>query len=119
MLRYFEPPPGRVDLETYNAGNAHLCLTVDDWDATVARLKELDASFHREAPVWQTAGEFEGTGTLYLRDPDGITVELDIPARWRRHSRGVNAGRESSAPAGGAIVVRHRLPSAACRKAHA
>ena len=80
LLRYYEPPPGRVDLETYNAGNAHLCLSVDDWDAAVARLKELGASFHREAPVWQTAGEFEGTGTLYLRDPDGITVELDIRA---------------------------------------
>ena len=91
LLRYYEPPPGRVDLETYNAGNAHLCLTVDDWDAAYARLQGLGAAFRHDAPVRQTAGEFEGSATVYLRDPDGITIELYEPVPTPSLSEGADS----------------------------
>lgn len=80
LLRYFDPPPRSVDLETYNTGNTHLCFTIDDWDTAYARLTELGATFHHHGPVWQTVGEFKGSANVYLRDPDGITIELHIPA---------------------------------------
>lgn len=30
LIEYLEPAPGVVDMETYNAGNGHLCLKVED-----------------------------------------------------------------------------------------
>jgi catechol 2,3-dioxygenase-like lactoylglutathione lyase family enzyme len=80
LLHYLEPPTGHTDLETHNVGNTHICFMIENWDAAYARLVELGAEFHHHGPVWQTVGEFKGSANVYLRDPDGITMELCIPA---------------------------------------
>jgi catechol 2,3-dioxygenase-like lactoylglutathione lyase family enzyme len=81
LLEYVEPPPGRVDLETYNVGNAHLCLVTEDMDADFERLRPLGADFRSEAPVEIPWGPYRGGKACYLRDPDGITIELiELPA---------------------------------------
>lgn len=79
LLQYLEPRPGRVSMETYNAGNAHLCLVVDDLDEEYRRL--LEAGVELRSPPVAVPSEIEeepgrGGKALYLRDPDGITVEL-------------------------------------------
>jgi catechol 2,3-dioxygenase-like lactoylglutathione lyase family enzyme len=81
LIEYVEPPPARVDLETYNVGNAHLCLVTDDMEADFARLRPLGAEFRSDAPVEIPWGPYRGGKACYLRDPDGISIELiELPA---------------------------------------
>jgi len=75
MLEYHVPPPGRVDMETWNAGNTHLCLITEDIRADVERIRG-HAALRSPEPVLTTAGPLAGKLVCYLRDPDGISVEL-------------------------------------------
>jgi catechol 2,3-dioxygenase-like lactoylglutathione lyase family enzyme len=65
-------------METYNVGNGHLCLTTDDIHGDVERLRGL-ALLRSEQAVEIPWGPFRGGFALYLRDPDGITIELLQP----------------------------------------
>jgi catechol 2,3-dioxygenase-like lactoylglutathione lyase family enzyme len=76
LLEYVEPPPGRVDMETNNVGSAHLCLVTDDMDADFERLRPVGAEFRSEAPVEIPWGPYRGGKACYLRDLDGISIEL-------------------------------------------
>jgi lactoylglutathione lyase len=70
-----------VDNETFEVGNAHLCFTVDDLHSEYERLRG-HASFRSPAPVALAVGANAGGWGVYLRDPDGITVELlQLPTR--------------------------------------
>jgi catechol 2,3-dioxygenase-like lactoylglutathione lyase family enzyme len=75
LIEYLEPAPGVVDMETYNAGNAHLCLVVDDLDADLERLRsELGLTGVEAVEIpW---GPYAGGKACYLRDPDGISIQL-------------------------------------------
>jgi catechol 2,3-dioxygenase-like lactoylglutathione lyase family enzyme len=75
LIEYVEPQSERVDTETKNLGNGHLCLLVDDIHGEFERLSEI-ASFRSAAPVAITAGPNQGGWGAYLRDPDGITIQL-------------------------------------------
>jgi catechol 2,3-dioxygenase-like lactoylglutathione lyase family enzyme len=75
LLQYRKPSATRVDMETYNAGNAHLCLIVDDLQAEFDRLRGR-AEFRHPNPVDISAGHFAGGRSCYVRDPDGISIEL-------------------------------------------
>ena len=75
LLEYQRPSSGRVDMETFNVGNAHLCLIVDDLAAEYRRLRGR-ASFRSAEPVDVTRGHFAGGRSCYVRDPDGISIEL-------------------------------------------
>jgi catechol 2,3-dioxygenase-like lactoylglutathione lyase family enzyme len=80
LLQYLYPDPGRVDMETYNVGNAHLCLVVDDLDADFERLRDR-VEFRDPEPVEIPWGPYTGGKACYLRDPDGISIELmQLPA---------------------------------------
>jgi catechol 2,3-dioxygenase-like lactoylglutathione lyase family enzyme len=75
LIRYHDPDPAVVDMETYNVGNAHLCLVVDDLTAEFERLRGRAAFAHPE-PVEIPWGPYEGGKACYLRDPDGISIQL-------------------------------------------
>jgi catechol 2,3-dioxygenase-like lactoylglutathione lyase family enzyme len=75
LLEYHTPPSGRVDMETFNAGNTHLCFQTRDIRADYARMRGL-ADFRSTEPVPVTDGAYRGAHICYLRDPDGISVEL-------------------------------------------
>jgi catechol 2,3-dioxygenase-like lactoylglutathione lyase family enzyme len=75
LIEYLDPEPGRVDMETYNAGNAHLCLVTEDLHADYERLRDM-AEFRNPEPVQIPWGPYEGGWAAYLRDPDGISIEL-------------------------------------------
>ena len=75
LVEYLEPKPGTVDMETYNAGNAHLCLVVDGLDADFERLRSRVA-FRDLEPVEIPWGPYMGGKACYLRDPDGISIQL-------------------------------------------
>lgn len=78
LLQYLEPKPGRVDMETYNTGNAHLCLVTEDIHGDFDRLRGR-ATFRHPEPVKILWGPYEGSWANYIRDPDGITIELLQP----------------------------------------
>jgi len=75
LIQYIEPAPGKIDSETYNVGNGHLCLLVDDVHEEFERLHGR-AAFRSSEPVAIPFGQNAGGFGLYLRDPDGITIEL-------------------------------------------
>jgi catechol 2,3-dioxygenase-like lactoylglutathione lyase family enzyme len=77
LLQYSNPAPGVVDMESTNAGNAHLCLTTDDMQADFDRLRASGYdTFRSAAPVPIPWGPYKGGKACYLRDPDGISIEL-------------------------------------------
>ena len=65
----FETPPGGYDV---GSGYGHIALTVDDLDATLARLKEQGIEPER-APYTVREG---GSRLCFVRDPDSYRVEL-------------------------------------------
>jgi len=75
LMQYLDPTAGVVDMETYNAGNGHLCLEVDDLDHEFTRLRG-KVDFRSEDPIEIPWGPYQGGKVCYLRDPDGISVEL-------------------------------------------
>ena len=78
LLHYLDPPPGFVDLETYNVGNGHLCLLTDDIQREFERLRSF-VDFRSPDPIEIVWGPYRGGAACYLRDPDGISVELLQP----------------------------------------
>lgn len=80
LIEYVVPASAQVDTETSNLGNGHICLLVDDLHAEFARLSEW-VTFRSPAPVEITAGANKGGWGAYLRDPDGITIQMmQVPA---------------------------------------
>ena len=75
LIQYLEPPVGIVDMESYNAGNGHLCLVTKDLAADFERLRGR-IEFRDPDPVRIPWGPYEGGWACYLRDPDGISIEL-------------------------------------------
>jgi catechol 2,3-dioxygenase-like lactoylglutathione lyase family enzyme len=66
-------------METYNAGSAHLCLVTEDMEADFERLRG-HAELRSENPIEIPWGPYQGGRAAYLRDPDGISIELlEVP----------------------------------------
>ena len=80
LFEYLTPDGGRADVEPRNVGASHLCFLVPDLRATYAELVEKGVTSFVSPPVEVDTGINRGGFGLYLRDPDGITVELFQPA---------------------------------------
>jgi catechol 2,3-dioxygenase-like lactoylglutathione lyase family enzyme len=78
LFEYLEPPGGGVPLEPANVGITHLCLLVDDIERARRRLVEAGAELFSD-PVPIDTGANAGGWDLYVRDPDGIVLELFQP----------------------------------------
>jgi lactoylglutathione lyase len=64
-----------VDPATANPGTAHFSLFVDDLDAMYERMTARGVQFVSEVQT-STAGHLKGGKVVYLKDPDGIRIEL-------------------------------------------
>ena len=80
LLEYHAPADRkRGDLRPCDVGSVHVALLVDDLDAMLERIA---------TSGWQAAGEPQtlktgpnaGKRVVYVRDPDGATIELMQPA---------------------------------------
>ncbi len=80
LAEYVSPQGKEIDLSTYNAGLAHLALTVDDLQQVYEDLCEKGVHFVH-APLWAKEGALTGWGICHFYGPDGITVELMEPPR--------------------------------------
>jgi catechol 2,3-dioxygenase-like lactoylglutathione lyase family enzyme len=77
-------------MSTNNVGSAHLALLVDDIHARYERMRSVGVVF-RNPPVEITQGANAGGFACYLRDPDGITIELLEPSLQRQRELGMTA----------------------------
>jgi catechol 2,3-dioxygenase-like lactoylglutathione lyase family enzyme len=75
LLEYQNVPREQVELRRADPGNAHLAIAVNDLDGLCRRLKQAGVKFVSE-PVVSTAGHYRGSKTVYVCDPDGISVQL-------------------------------------------
>ena len=77
LLEYFAPDDRkeRNDLRPCDLGHVHVALVVDNLDAI---LEKMAASQWQPAgqPQMLTAGPNAGKRVVYVRDPDGTTIEL-------------------------------------------
>ena len=81
LLEYLSPPDRKnADLRPCDVGSAHVALLVDDLDAV---LESIAASGWKAAgkPQTLTTGPNAGKRVVYVRDPDGTTIELMQPPR--------------------------------------
>ena len=76
LLQYVAPADGRhVDLRPCDVGHVHVALIVDDLDAVLQRI----AAYGWKAagkPQTLTQGPNAGKRVVYVRDPDGTTIEF-------------------------------------------
>ncbi len=76
LLHYLDRDDAPYDPGTAHPGNVHVCLQVDDMDAAHAHAIACGARPVSERPIEVAAGPRAGTRLAYLRDPDGVTIEL-------------------------------------------
>lgn len=78
LIQYVSPPGDRSSLSTVNVGVAHLSFIVADIESEYRRLAGLGVEFI-SPPVGISEGMNKGGRACYLKDPDGITLELFQP----------------------------------------
>ena len=83
LLQYLEPTGAANDGETFRPASGHVCFWVDDIEALHQRLVTAGYVPRSAAPVTILQGPNTGTRALYVRDPDGNTVELSQPPSGR------------------------------------
>ena len=76
LLRYLDRDEEPYDPGTAHPGNVHVCLRVDDMDAAHAHAVDCGATAVSARPIDVAAGPRAGSRLAYLRDPDGVTIEL-------------------------------------------
>jgi catechol 2,3-dioxygenase-like lactoylglutathione lyase family enzyme len=79
LLEYLAPPARKhLEVRPCDVGSVHVALTVDDLDAV---LSAIAASGWQAAgkPQTLTSGPNAGKRVIYVRDPDGTTIEFMQP----------------------------------------
>jgi glyoxylase I family protein len=76
LLEYFAPADRKhVDLRPCDVGHVHVALTVDDLDAVLKKIAESGWELAGK-PQELTQGPNAGKRVVYVRDPDGTTIEF-------------------------------------------
>jgi catechol 2,3-dioxygenase-like lactoylglutathione lyase family enzyme len=83
LFQYVAPQGVRVDVRPWSVGASHICFIVDDLPAFYERLVGQGVTSFVSAPIEIDTGINTGGYALYLRDPDGINVELFQPPAGR------------------------------------
>ncbi len=78
LLEYTTPRGSRVDYTSRDPGSGHLAFVVDDIDRIRAGIGAAGGSIISREPVTaaDTDGIFAHARLLYVRDPDGMILEL-------------------------------------------
>jgi catechol 2,3-dioxygenase-like lactoylglutathione lyase family enzyme len=75
LVQYVSHPGAPTPRETNRPGNGHICFRVADIRQACDELRRRGVHLVSD-PVEITAGVHRGAFGVYLRDPDGFTVEL-------------------------------------------
>jgi len=84
LLEYENERQLGYDKRNCDVGAPHLCFDVPDIDAAYAELQAKGADFYSE-PLRITEGPLAGCAFAYLRDPDGLTLEIFQSAPGSAH----------------------------------
>jgi catechol 2,3-dioxygenase-like lactoylglutathione lyase family enzyme len=78
VFRYLQPAGRRVEHRSWDHPTTHIALTVDDMAAVSARLKAagVEVISTRLLKTHAPGTPWDGVQCLYVRDPDGVIVEL-------------------------------------------
>ena len=76
LLQYLDRDEAALADGTAHPGNVHVCLRVDDMAAAHRHAVACGARPVGEGPIEVAAGANAGMRVAYLRDPDGVTLEL-------------------------------------------
>jgi len=88
LIQYLGPrDKGRVRCRPCDTGAAHIALGVDDLDAAVAEAKAFGVELMNGVMELYDPG-LEGVKACYLKDPDGIMIEL---IQWNRNGNPFHA----------------------------
>jgi catechol 2,3-dioxygenase-like lactoylglutathione lyase family enzyme len=80
LFEYVVPAGSPADVRTNNPGSSHMAFLVEDLSAAYEALKAKGVQF-RSPPTAIDAGANKGAYSLYMLDPDGISVELLQPPK--------------------------------------
>jgi catechol 2,3-dioxygenase-like lactoylglutathione lyase family enzyme len=83
LFEYLAPDGGRVEPEPWDTGASHICFIVSDLPAVYDALREQGVTSFVSEPVEVDTGVNKGGSALYLRDPDGVIIELFQPPARR------------------------------------
>jgi catechol 2,3-dioxygenase-like lactoylglutathione lyase family enzyme len=76
LFEYKHPRADALTLTPSNQpGSSHICYLVDDLPALYEKLKAADCAFISD-PIYIDQGPNAGGWALYMKDPDGIPIEL-------------------------------------------
>lgn len=81
LFQYVSPTPTTGELEPRLVGLTHVCIVVDDLPRLYERLRAAGIDSFFSPPVEVDTGINTGGYALYLRDPDGIILELFQPPK--------------------------------------
>ena len=78
LIQYLQPKGTRIDYESADPATAHIAFTVDDLASVHERLVRAGATIVSRRPITisEPGGSFDGAICLYVRDPDGVILEL-------------------------------------------
>lgn len=82
LIEYVSPKGEHLRPRPCDVNSAHLALITDNAPELHRRMVEAGAVFV-SPPVAITEGINRGGFTCYMRDPDGFTIELMQPPKWR------------------------------------
>jgi catechol 2,3-dioxygenase-like lactoylglutathione lyase family enzyme len=80
LVRYRDPDHPAYQPGTAHPGSVHVSLLVDDMASAYAHALGCGAEVVGDGWIEVPAGPLSGSRIAYLRDPDGITLELIEPA---------------------------------------
>lgn len=80
LLQYLGRPEAPYAEGTAHPGNVHICLEVEDMARAHAHAVACGARPVSAEPIRVARGPRAGTEVAYLRNPDGVTIELNRPA---------------------------------------
>jgi lactoylglutathione lyase len=83
LFEYVVPPSRRRKLPTSDVAITHVCLAVTNLPSLYDTLVNRGGAEFVTAPVEIDSGINAGGCALYMRDPDGITIELFQPPQHR------------------------------------
>ena len=76
VFRYHRPVGSAVRPEIPDPGCTHVCLEVQGLDQLVGRLQDAGVDTRSRRAVRIPFGDWKDVRSIYVQDPDGVTVEL-------------------------------------------
>jgi catechol 2,3-dioxygenase-like lactoylglutathione lyase family enzyme len=78
LIQYLEPLGRRITYESSDSPTTHIAFTVGDLATVGERLTRAGATIVSRRPIAisEPGGSFDGAVCLYVRDPDGVILEL-------------------------------------------